>query len=272
MTTINITLETLYDVLRNEKKNEELQELEKTFFLDVVSYMREKKILLESRKDEDELFATSERKKLDYEMRSIKRILKEIYEKREKKIIAIALNKSRTGSSIIDSSSMLPEEKEFFEIVVDHLDSFRRGILLQLWRAELPSVQRGSSVLQRALGKEKAAQIIADPIAKIRATQASEDQADFAGEDQTQMELTTSDEDEEDTSGSNGVDEDYEDDHPQTVAVPSKPVVRIKFIHPVPRFLWKDMKEYGPFQSGDETDMFTEIADLLERKGRAQKV
>ena len=78
MTDINITLETLYDVLRNEKKNEELQELEKTFFLDVVSYMREKKALLESRKDEDELFATSERKKLEYEMKEIYKLLERV--------------------------------------------------------------------------------------------------------------------------------------------------------------------------------------------------
>lgn len=266
MTTINITLETLYDVLRNEKKNEELQELEKTFFLNVVSYMREKKILQESRKDEDELFATSERKKLDYEMRSIKRILKEIYEKREKKIIAIALNKSRTGSEIIDISSMLPEEKEFFTMIVDHFDNYRRGILLQLWRAELPSVQSGSSILQRALGKEVASKIVIETdkgSSKEEASVPSDTQENLAnGEDEA--EGAESELEAEETEDANA---------DENIVVPkSKPVVRIKFIHPVPRFLWKDMKEYGPFQSGDETDIFPEIADLLERKGRAEKV
>ncbi len=240
MTTIIITLETLYDVLRNEKKNEELQQLEKSFFVDVVSYMREKRALLESRKDEDELFATSERKKLEYEMRSIKRILKEIYEKREKKIIAIALNKSRTGSDIIDTGSMLPEEKEFFSKVVDHLDNYRRGILLQLWRAELPLVQTGSSILQKALAKEREAQ-------------------EREVVEETEDDLPAVDDEAEETEEPSDVDLEKE-------------VVRVKFLHPVPRFLWKDMKEYGPYQSGDETDIFPEIADLLERKGRAEKV
>ena len=46
MEEIKITLETLYDILRNEKKREDLQKLNQTFFLDVVSYLKEKKILL----------------------------------------------------------------------------------------------------------------------------------------------------------------------------------------------------------------------------------
>ena len=119
---IKITLETLYDILRNEKKREDLQKLEATFFVDVVSYLKEKKALLESKQSSDELFAAGERDKLDYELRSIKRILKEIYEKREKKIIDIALNKSRTGSNIIDTSAMLKEEKEFYVKMLENLE------------------------------------------------------------------------------------------------------------------------------------------------------
>ena len=109
MDNIKITLETLYDILRNEKKREDLQKLESTFFIDVISYMREKQAFLATKKDVDDLFASGEKDKLEYEIRSIKRILKEIYEKREKKILDIALNRSRTGSEIIDTSSMLRE-------------------------------------------------------------------------------------------------------------------------------------------------------------------
>ncbi|MBT4446417.1 DNA replication complex GINS family protein [archaeon] len=250
MANINITLETLYDVLRNEKKSEELQQLEKTFFIDVVSYLREKKSLVTSRQDEDELFATSDRKKLEYEMRSIKRILKEIYEKREKKLIAIALNKSRTGSDIIDTGSMLPEEKEFFSKVVSHFDNYRRGILLQLWRAELPLIQTGSSVLQTPVthsSKSSVAEALAadDPttVAKINESAKLDAKSPSSGSESEPAEEKE-----------------------------NNAVVKIKFLHPVPRFVWKDMKEYGPFESGDETEIFPEIAELLERKGRAEIV
>ena len=39
MDNIKITLETLYDMLRNEKKKEDLQKLDQAFFFDVVSYL-----------------------------------------------------------------------------------------------------------------------------------------------------------------------------------------------------------------------------------------
>jgi hypothetical protein len=32
------------------------------------------------------------------------------------------------------------------------------------------------------------------------------------------------------------------------------------------------MKVYGPFEVGDETEIFPEVAALLVRKGRAEKV
>jgi len=140
MDNIKITLETLYDILRNEKKREDLQKLEATFFIDVIGYLKEKISFLEQKGQDKDIFASGEKDKLEYELRSIRRILKEIYEKREKKIIDIALNKSRTGSDIIDTSSMLPEEKEFYLRTLRNLDEFRRGILLSLFKGELPSI------------------------------------------------------------------------------------------------------------------------------------
>ena len=140
MEEIKVTLETLYDILRNEKKHEDLQKLEDSFFIDVVSYLREKAAILNVKEDSDSLFVSGEKEKLEYELRSIRRILKEIYEKREKKIIDITLNRSRTGSDIIDTSSMLREEKIFYEKLLKTLDQFRIGILGNLFKSELPDV------------------------------------------------------------------------------------------------------------------------------------
>ena len=41
---------------------------------------------------------------------------------------------------------------------------------------------------------------------------------------------------------------------------------KIKFTHPLPSFVWKDMKVYGPFDVGDEIEIFPEVADLIVRK------
>ena len=226
MADIKITLETLYDILRNEKKREDLQKLEATFFIDVVQYLREKQALLESKRQSTEVFAAGERDKLEYELRSIIRILKEIYEKREKKIIDITLNKSRTGSDLIDTSALLHEEREFYQILLRILDDFRQGILQNLSQGKLPHLfeqQKLEAVAEKK--KEAAFPTFTSPL--LSAAPASPNPAAFT---------------------------------------------RIKFILPLPSFVWKDMKQYGPFDVGEELEIYPEVADLIVRKGRAVKV
>ena len=245
MDEIRITLETLYDVLRNEKKREDLQKLEKTFFKDVVAYLKEKNALLATKGEEDELFAVGEKRKLVYELRSIKRILKEIYEKREKKIIDIALNRSRTGSDIIDTSSMLPEEKSFYKHVLDKLDVYRRGILLKLFRGELPELQPVPVLPTPGLYSPA-------PISEPE-----------EGEDE-EPEFNDND----DNSNKTAEEPEIPATGPEDTPVTSK----VKFLHPMPSFVWKDMKVYGPYEKNQEIEIFPEVADLLVRKGRAEKV
>jgi len=220
MENIRITLETLYDILRNEKKREDLQKLEDSFFNDVVNYLREKKKLLSSKQEENELFASGERKKLEYELNSINRILKEIYERRETKIIAIAINKSKTGSEIIDTSAMLREERQFYQQVLETLDDYRRGILLSLFKCELP-------FLGKLPPERKAVETEKKELRNFKSEPAEGLAARMA---------------------------------------------KIRFIRPTPSFIWKDLKVYGPFEQRQETEIFPEVAELLVRKGRAERV
>ncbi len=251
MEDIRITLETLYDILRNEKKREDLQKLEDTFFIDVVNYLQEKNKLLDSKSDENELFAAGEKKKLEYELNSIKRILKEIYERREKKIIDISLNKSRTGSDIIDTSSMLREEKQFYQQVLETLDDYRRGILLNLFKGELPFVEK-------------------EVVTKF---EDSHNPVKIETEDEEIPPLESSANEKENSPKIEETEKKVLpviEDNPESEA--KSELTKIKFVHPTPSFVWKDMKVYGPFEKDDETDIFPEVAELLVRKGRAEKV
>lgn len=135
---INITFETLYDLLRREKGKEELQKLEDSFYREVVEYLREKISLLGKKSTDDDLFSVGEKDKLEAELRNIKRILKELYDKREKKIIEMALNKSRTGSNIIDTSALLEEEKKIYNNLVEIFDKFRVSILFNIFKGQSP--------------------------------------------------------------------------------------------------------------------------------------
>ncbi|MBU1111147.1 MAG: hypothetical protein ABIG93_02965 [archaeon] len=330
MADIKVTLETLYDILRNEKKKEELQELESSFFVDVVAYLREKKALLEQKSGQDELFAGTEREKLEYELRSIKRILKEIYEKREKKLIDIAMNKSRTRSDIIDTSCMLREEKEFFDSLVNHLDKYRCGVLLNLFKGNLPFVDKDFSVkklLTRVSVPKPEPELTAEPEVEEETSKSSnssfnefegveasvpdtepggdgpdeeynmpEDELDTenASEPEETTEEPATEESETKLKGQEPEQEPKEtpekEEDPETKQEetkeeskdkekektpepePKQDMTKIKFVHPVPKFIWKDMKEYGPFDPGEETEIFPEVADLLVRKGRAEKV
>jgi DNA replication initiation complex subunit (GINS family) len=248
MQDLNITLETLYDILINEKKREDLQKLNISFFFDVVNYLKEKKTILEDKKDEDDLFAAGEQEKLEYELKSIKKILKEIYEKREKKIIDIALNKSRTKSDIIDTSAMLKEEKDFYGQLIGLLDGYREGILLNLFRGEVPFFQK--------------------PDIKINSTVKRRPELSEKSEEN----LETS---QETTKGTNEIKARGEQSFPMKTNETEEnksQLKKIRFLHPVPSFVWKDMKEYGPYEKGEETELFEEVADLIIEKERAEEV
>jgi len=141
MENIMITYETLFEILRKEKNREELQKLNETFFSDVLNYIQEKKRDLEN-KEQKSLFYDNEKERLFSDLKNIQSILKEIYARREKKIVDMALNKSRTGSSIIDTNALLKEEQTMFNDIVEVLDRFRNGIMMNLLSGKLPEVHK----------------------------------------------------------------------------------------------------------------------------------
>ena len=110
---INITYETLFELLRREKNREELQKLDKSFYQDVVSYLKGKEEAIEQLKTKQDLFVGEEKAKAEKQLENIRKILKEFYDKREKKIIEMTMDASRTSSIAIDTSAMLQEEKQF---------------------------------------------------------------------------------------------------------------------------------------------------------------
>src|SRR3990167_714750 len=105
---VNITYETLFELLKREKDTADIQKLEPSFFDNFVEYLNEKKDMLNR---DDTLFSYDEKKKVEKQIDNARRLIKEIYERREKKILNIGLIKSRTKSHVIDTSSLLDNEK-----------------------------------------------------------------------------------------------------------------------------------------------------------------
>ena len=204
---INITYETLFEILKREKETTDLQKLDYNFLNDFADYLNEKRKLLEK---EDALFSYEEKKKLEKQIDNARRLIKEIYEKREKKIIELALIKSRTKSNIIDKSHLLDNEKEFFNEIVKVLDSFRA--------ITIDNVLTGSYLQKNS---EKDAFSDADAINEKK---------------------------------------------------PKKDTKIVRFLYSVPKFVGKELEEYGPFGEEDIANLPNEIAELLIEKGRVEEI
>jgi DNA replication initiation complex subunit (GINS family) len=129
MSDITITYETLYDILRREKSRAELQELDQLFYGNLIRYLKEKKEILRSQEQKDSIFTTIEVQKTRKQIENIQKIIKELYEKRESKIIQLALMNSRSNTPKNDKLNMLNTEKEIYESIIQPLDEFRNDIL-----------------------------------------------------------------------------------------------------------------------------------------------
>jgi len=121
-----MTYEALYDTLRREKTRNELQKLPDNFFEDVAKYLIEKKSILESQDKKDSVFASKEVEKTKMQIKNSKLILNELIEKREFKIMQLALSASKTNQ---DYSEMLSEcENDLYNNIRDVVTSFRSKI------------------------------------------------------------------------------------------------------------------------------------------------
>jgi len=205
---VNITYETLFELLKKEKDITDLQKLEPTFFNDFVDYLQDKKKLLDK---EDALFSYEEKKKVEKQIDNARRIIKGLYERREKKILGIALTKSRTKSDVIDTSSFLENEKKFFDEIVKVLDIYRKDII--------NNIIDGKQISEAA---------------KEKINEAASENAENKKE--------------------------------------VKNTKLVRFLYAVPKFVGKELEEYGPYGEEDIANLPSEIAEILINKGRVEEI
>ena len=254
---LSITYETLFDLLRKERSLEELQSLDSIFWNQVVIYLNDRNAFLEKT-------SQAEKEKTKLQLRNIKRILKEIYERREQKIVNLALNVIRSDSStFVDKRNMLLAERELFDEVILLLTKYKQGVLLQVFQyrnpiistSDLPDMEEGESPDTSELKKElKAAE-----------------ENDNIERDPVNIELDTkkdsSDEENADTD-SQSSDSSSSDDLPEMKVG----TVIVKFISSVPKFYGKNKQIFGPYDEGKIAQLPANIANILLKKGKVKHV
>jgi DNA replication factor GINS len=109
-----VTYDALREVQRSERRSEKLFDMDDRFYLGVKNY-------LESREK-----ATDDMK--DIELRNANNILKDLTDRRERKILNLACQVARSSKSKIKLDNMTNKEKELFEKLVDVIKEYRVDI------------------------------------------------------------------------------------------------------------------------------------------------
>jgi len=232
---VQITYETLFDLLRKERSLEELQSLDAAFWSYVVNYVNDRQAFFDRTN-------VMEQEKARIQIQNIKRILKEIYERREKKIVGLALNVIRTdNASFVDKRNMLPSEKELFDEFMLLLTKYKQGVLLQVFQGHTPLIAP-----------------VEIPAPKAEETADLENVSSSYETENSKKDIDNS---------SSSVKEKDED-------VPEMKVgsMIVRFKSNVPKFLGKNKKVFGPYDEGKIVQLPAKIAQILIKKGKVEPV
>jgi DNA replication initiation complex subunit (GINS family) len=135
-----ITYDTLFELLQKEKARKEIQKLPDNFHKSFLKYLEEKTLILNSQKSKDSIFST-EIQKTEKQVENIRRIINDIYERRERKIIEAALLSVVSNKANHLSTAMLTEEITLFNKLKENLKDSRESILLNLLAGKPPEVK-----------------------------------------------------------------------------------------------------------------------------------
>ncbi len=137
---IVITYETLYDVLRQERDKDMLQKLDASFYEDVQHYLTEKKCIFEGK--QNTIFLEEDSHKEHQQLMNAHKIVKEIFDKRQQKIIALARDDVRIKGALIDTSNLLAEESAMYAELVALFKANRERVLEPLFAGKPKEIKR----------------------------------------------------------------------------------------------------------------------------------
>ncbi len=125
----SFTYEDIYELYRNERFSTDLQELTTADLKKIKNYFEEKNKETKNQDQSLNLFSTHNRAKIQVELSNATRVVKDLLERRERKVISRAVFNSRSEDSLRDTSNMLKIEEELYDQLAVLLKRFRKGFL-----------------------------------------------------------------------------------------------------------------------------------------------
>ncbi len=237
-----ITYETIRAAHRAEKE-EKLQKLPAGFFSAVRQWIEHKS----SRRDTTSML----------EMEAAKKILEELINRREKKIVLAALHTVRGD---IPPDGLTLEEQKFFDQIILSLKNFKSEMQEQMWsydRFVEEKIEEARKIMEEIPNYEEMKSI---PQNMEKGKNGIVAEKNF--------------------SQSGNLPEIISENlDAQPPAVPEFPaeikkpeLKKIKLLMDLPQFVGADLNYYGPFASGQTTEVPPEVAGLLSMRGAAEVV
>ncbi|MAE13358.1 hypothetical protein CMO92_02225 [Candidatus Woesearchaeota archaeon] len=279
-----ITYETLFDLLRKERNSAELQSLDPSFTPSLHYYLEQKQAIL-NQPNTGELYQITEQEKTRAQLKNIQKILKDLYDQREKKILALALNAARTKTELIHSAAFQEYEKTLYDNLIALLKESR---LTNLSFAQPPfqpnhTPQTASPPTPIQTHPPQPDQPSdSKPVQTTSAPSSDPPQSTSTPSQSSQTSIqtlppsqTTS---EPRKSPSSTLSQTTQpsipspkqpSNPPQRPQKPSSDQTEIKFLYPVPRFLGTNLETFGPFKKEDTATLPSQIAQILIKKGHA---
>ncbi len=227
-----ITFEAIYDMVRKEKVNDEIQKLPPAVYSLLVRYLKTKIEVYKTARENN--MKLSELEKIKAQLATARKLIKELYERRERKVAQLAINKSRVQG--VDEAGLLGEEKRLLDGLTAVLDKSRKEVLLNLVNARLPCPEDSQNTSSGAATDEK----------KEEVKEASKVEK-MVGMGETPAE------------------QQKQDEEPMNLHK-----VKVKFTEEVPRFVGPSLEIYGPFKPGDIAELPKIIVDILIKKEAAE--
>lgn len=117
-----VTFNSLYNILRAEKKTKSLQKLPDLFYEAIEQFLHEKESFIKSLSSTDD---KDQLKKEEHILKNSQKILVELLEYRSKKVSQLAIEFSLTGEEVPSNLGLLKKEEDFFNSVFKASEVFR---------------------------------------------------------------------------------------------------------------------------------------------------
>ncbi len=233
-----ISYEELRRIQSLERDEKALQELNGSFFDKIAKYIETKEKTIKENEGKDNVFSKQALEKNKHELINIKKIIKDICQRRRRKIVNQALN--NISAKVHNTENMIPIEEELYNKTLEIVKNYTNLFMSKFERKVEQSEKKEDKSEEEKNIEEKREEETKKEKENVEKNDVSE-----SGEEKQEIEEKKEKKD-----------------------IDSKKC-KLKINEQVPEFLWKDGQKYGPFEKEQEITLEKEIGEILIKGGKA---